>query len=143
MNADELEELLQELLRGIQETIQSGEILSDEFQGQLAQALDEMTNRIDELRAQETGREPPIEAQGPMPVGVDLLWILAGGQPDAFVNYLRTYPDTGLNALLKNPTQLQAVIEQLERNLPIPEFNVESPFKANKEGTYWLNKGVI
>jgi len=135
VNADELEELLMELLRGIQETIQSGEVLSDEFQGQLAIALNDMTETIDELRAQESGREPPIETQAPIPVGVDLLWILAGGHPDAFVNYLRTYPDAALNALLRNPTRLQEIIDQLERTLPqgergqqdgIPQAPIES-----------------
>lgn len=45
------ENLLQTLLSGIQETIQSGEILTDEFQGQLAQELVYLTSRIDELKA--------------------------------------------------------------------------------------------
>ena len=50
--ANELEDLLQELLAGIQEIIQSGEVLSDEFQGYLAETLNRLTNRIDELRTQ-------------------------------------------------------------------------------------------
>ncbi len=52
MDVEELETLLRELLSGIQSVIQSGEILSDEFQGMLAQTLERLVNRIDELKAQ-------------------------------------------------------------------------------------------
>jgi len=54
----QLEQLLQELLNGIQEVVQSGETLSDEFQGQIAQELDFLTSRIDELRAQTPAIQP-------------------------------------------------------------------------------------
>lgn len=47
-----LEQIIDEILRGLQEIIQSGEILSDEFQGQIAQELEATVSRIDELRAQ-------------------------------------------------------------------------------------------
>lgn len=54
MNAEEeiqlLEGLIDQLLAGIQEILQSGERLSDEFQGMIAQELELTTNRIDELR---------------------------------------------------------------------------------------------
>ena len=43
----------------------------------------------------ETAAIPQIEA--PIPVGAELLWMLAGGQDDAFINYLRTYPDPAFN----------------------------------------------
>lgn len=71
MNPEELEELLHELLRGIQDVLQSGEVLSDEFQGVLAQTLNAMTQRIDELRSQEPQEpipeEPTPETQGLIP----------------------------------------------------------------------------
>lgn len=60
MNPEELEALLRELLSGIQSVIQSGEILSDEFQGMLAQTLERLVNRIDELRVQN-----PVEGLQP------------------------------------------------------------------------------
>ena len=47
-----LEQLLKELLNGIQDVIQSGEILTDEFQGMLAQELTYLTTRIDEIRSE-------------------------------------------------------------------------------------------
>lgn len=53
-----------------------------------------------------------------IPPGANLLWILSGGQPDAFVNYLRTFPNPALNALIRNPTQLTQTIERLEREMP-------------------------
>jgi hypothetical protein len=56
----ELEELLRELLAGMQEILQSGEIMSDEFQGQVAQTLNALTDRIDQLQ-----RENPISAPSP------------------------------------------------------------------------------
>jgi hypothetical protein len=57
----QLEQLLNELLSGIQEVMQSGETLSDEFQGTIAQELTYLTTRIDELRAQQTPAIPPLD----------------------------------------------------------------------------------
>lgn len=48
----ELQEMLNDLLRGVQDLLLSGEILSDEFQMALAQTLERLTTRIDELQAQ-------------------------------------------------------------------------------------------
>ena len=62
-----LEQLLSELLNGIQEVIASGEILSDEFQGTLAQELNYLTTRIDELRSQGGSITPQPELQEAMP----------------------------------------------------------------------------
>ncbi len=53
-----------------------------------------------------------------IPQGADLLWILSGGQQDAFVNYLRSFPSPELNSLLRNPTQLNQTIARLEREMP-------------------------
>ncbi len=117
----DLEALLDQLLQGIQDVLQSGEVLSDEFQGMLAQELSQTTDRIDQLRqeiAQETQQPTQAPTQAPIQQGADLLWILAGGQEDAFVNYLRTYPNAGLNALLRNPEQLQQTIDHLQATLP-------------------------
>lgn len=54
----------------------------------------------------------------PIPAGADLLWILAGGQPDAFVQYLRTFPNPALNALVRNPTQLTQLLARLQQEMP-------------------------
>jgi len=121
----ELEQLLNELMSGIQEVLQSGEMLPDELQGLIAQELSQLTQEIDEINAQigqEQRPEAPSVPQGtieaPIPLGADLLWILAGGQPDAFVNYARTFPDAGLNALANNPQALASVLQRLAQQMP-------------------------
>ena len=48
-----LEELLDQLIRGIQDVLQSGEVLSDEFQGMMAQEIGLTTQRIDQLRQEQ------------------------------------------------------------------------------------------
>lgn len=115
----ELEEALMRILKGVQDIIASGEGLSDEFQGVLAQAINATTERMDALQA-EIGQRAPVEAPNRVvePLGVDLLWQLASGDETAFVGYLRTFPDPALNALLRNPTQLQQTIEDLQRRMP-------------------------
>ena len=118
----ELEYLLKELLLGIQETLASGEILSDEFQGLLAKTINNLTSRIDEFDMQiqeEENTFPDIIQKQKTPVGTDLLYILAGGDIKAFVNYLRTYPGEGLAELANNPIRLAEVFQQLQQNIPI------------------------
>lgn len=44
-----IEEVIRNILAGMQDTIQSGEILTDEFQGQLAELLNAATQRITQL----------------------------------------------------------------------------------------------
>ena len=118
-----LEEIIQEILAGMQEALQSGERLSDEIQGRIADEINFTTDRIDQLRG-EIAERPPLEpeqptpGEGPQPLGIDLLWQLANGNEDAFVSYLRTVPDPALNALLRNPTQLQQTISGLQRRMP-------------------------
>lgn len=65
-----LEELLDALLRGIQDILQSGEILSDDFQLLLAQEIEATVNRIDELRSENPvdqlpPQEPPLDQSYP------------------------------------------------------------------------------
>lgn len=64
----QLEQLLNQLLSGIQETIQSGEVLSDDFQGMIAQELGYLTSRIDELKSAEVPVLPPLEKAMPSSV---------------------------------------------------------------------------
>jgi hypothetical protein len=68
----EFQGLLQELLQAIQLSMQSGEALPDELQGQIAQTLEMLFNRIEELMGQEAGEipnipqaEPELQQSGP------------------------------------------------------------------------------
>lgn len=122
---ENLEQLLDELLRGIQDVIQSGEILSDEFQGLIAQELETTSNRIDELRAEQANEpvppeEPPpnISAGIPLNAEVQLLWVLSGQNEQAFLQYLTNFPSQNTAQLLRNPDELQRVIQQLQQEMP-------------------------
>jgi len=138
MNPEELEELLRELMSGITQVMQSGEELSDEFQGLLAQTLENLVTRIDEARTQQPPQQPPGGAppiNNPPSNDAQLLWILSGSQPQAFISYLRTYPTPATQSLLNNPHALNATIEQLQRQMPqgapvsingIPSADLES-----------------
>ncbi len=132
----QLEELLDELLRGIQDILQSGEVLTDEFQGVLAQEIEATTNRIDQLRKEQQqpqgapsppepeGREPfqgpqtPIVEEQPPSADAQLLWILSGQNEQAFLQYLATYPTAATQSLLNNPAELDRVLNYLTAMMP-------------------------
>lgn len=122
MNVQELQTLLQELVQAIQQVASSGEILSDEFQGLLAQTLNNLVNRIDEASQNQPNEQssvvPATQLSSTPSNDAQLLWILAGQQPQAFISYLRTFPTQDTQNLLKNPDQLNATIEQLNQMMP-------------------------
>jgi len=60
------ENLLNELLSTLQNVMQSGEVLSDELQGQIAEEISFLSNKIDELRNAAVPPLPPLE---PAPFG--------------------------------------------------------------------------
>jgi hypothetical protein len=62
---NEFQELLQELLAVIQQVMQSGEVLSDEFQGELAQTISLLMDRSNQ--AQTPAPEPTPETQSTQP----------------------------------------------------------------------------
>lgn len=124
MNPQELEELLQELVQGVTQVMQSGEALSDEFQGMIAQTLSALVNKIDELRQNDTSNQPQPNEQrqssleSPVSADAQLLWILSGQQPQAFISYLRTFPTPATSQLVSNTSQLNATIAQLQQMMP-------------------------
>ena len=72
MNLEEWEGLLRDLVQAISLVMQSGEVLSDEFQGMLAQTLEKLVNKIDELKGNVQTLPPNIQNvpnldQGPYP----------------------------------------------------------------------------
>ncbi len=60
MELQDLEELMRDLLQAIQLIVDSGEDISDELQGAVAQTLEMLYNRIEQLRG-EAPPEPPEE----------------------------------------------------------------------------------
>ena len=127
MNPQELESLLNDILSGIQEALQAGEILPEELQNQLADEIESITSQLDQLYSEQSQQPPgePPQEPGTVEIPIDdetrLLWILSGGQPNDFVNYLRTYPDVRFQQLLRDPNRLQETVMQLQRVNPIGE----------------------
>lgn len=119
MNPQELEELLRELVQAVTQVMESGEILSDEFQGMIAQTLNNLFTRIDELNQNEASNQiPPGPLEPSVSNDAQLLWILSGQQPQAFISYLRNFPTQQTTSLLNNPTELNRTIEELTRMMP-------------------------
>lgn len=61
--AQELQALLNELLQALQMVMQSGEVLSDEFQEEIARTLELLSNRIEQLLSTPTEGLRPQEPQ--------------------------------------------------------------------------------
>jgi hypothetical protein len=113
---EELENILDMILRGVQEALQNGEVLSEELQMQIAQEITTLTQEIDQLHEESQNQAPSPEQ--PISPDAQLLWILAGQQEQAFISYLRDYPTPQTKALLNNPTALSHTIDQLSRMMP-------------------------
>lgn len=128
-----LEQLLDELLAGIQEAFQSGEILSDEFQGAIAAELEATTQEIDRLNAEiaqendQNGQNQPQTQERNGNIGTlnaqpsadaQLLWMLSGQEEQAFLSYLRSYPTPETEKLLANPSLLSQTLNQLTQMMP-------------------------
>jgi len=120
-----LEDLIDQLLKGIQDTLLSGQKLSDEFQGvlakELAQTVDRMTvlrSEIEQRRAQERTPEALAQLGAAPPPDAQLLWVLSGQQEQPFINYLRQFPSDATQAILRSPQELSRTIEYLSRVMP-------------------------
>lgn len=100
--------------------------LDDAEAEEISEFLIETMSFLMEAQKQAQLHEAQIQSvEAPIPVGAELLWILAGGQEDAFINYLRTYPDPSLNSLLQNPDLLRSTIERLNLTMPQGERGSE------------------
>lgn len=138
MTADELEGLMRDLLAGVQDVLMSGETLSDDFQMALAFTLNKMTERLDELRAEESQPQAAPEGEAP-PDEIQLLWVLAGQQEQAFISYLRDYPSPATRDLLENPTKLAQTLQYLAyHNPPSPKVPIDGiPHAALNSSNIW------
>jgi hypothetical protein len=115
MDSSELKELLSELVSAVNQVMQSGEVLSDEFQGEIAKTLSGLMQKIDNSVTQKI---PNQSLQPSISPDAELLWVLAGQDPQAFISYLRTFPTDSTRQLLANPQQLNATIVQLQQMMP-------------------------
>ena len=122
---EEFYELLAEFLYAIDETQASGEEIPDEVLGQVAETLNALNTRIEQIEQAQNPPPPPEPNEPPPSPDAQLLWILAGQQPQAFISYLRSYPTQATQALLSNPGQLNATIQRLSQMMPQGEQPVQ------------------
>ena len=115
MNEEQIERIKNSVREVMQLIAQRGRPLSNELKLQLARVIEHAAERIQEIR----GAPPEAPQQAPIPDNAQLLWVLSGGQPNAFVSYLREFPDPTLASIVSNPTRLAQTIEELQRNNPI------------------------
>jgi len=80
MNPEELRALLLELVQAINLVMQSGEVLSDEFQGQLAQTLSNLVSRIDQGR----GKQSDADGLPPTPPESDIQEAMPSSNVEGF-----------------------------------------------------------
>lgn len=128
MNEQRIEDIKNALRDMVRLLTARGQPLSNEMRAQITRAMEHAATRIQQLRqegqTQQNAPHPPEEIppqipnETPMPMGAELLWIMAGGKEDAFVSFLRTYPAPELNAILRNPQQLGNLIQRLQTTMP-------------------------
>jgi|GEM_PF-2097206 len=108
-----------------------GDELSPQVKSELALMLNDLSAQIQAQKEVEEvaplveeAVEAPLPAQPPSlgdeDVGARVLWTIAGGNEEAFLNYLQTFPDPSLQALIRNPAQLESLIANLKQRYPQP-----------------------
>lgn len=124
-----MDELLQLVLRFMQQIEQNVDDLDDAESEQIATFLQEVIGFIQEQ--QQTGLEDTIQPELPQEspnvqslngvppnATAQLLWILGGQNVDAFIHYLGNFPDPQAKQLLSNPEELDRVIRYLHTIMP-------------------------
>ena len=132
-----MDELLQLVMLFMQQLPSVFDELDDEEAGQIATFLQEVFGFIQERQQQPS--PPPTKVGPTTPQGIELLWILSGEEPNAFVNYLRTYPGPGFRELAGNPDQLAQVIQNLQSRFPGGEVTQDA---QGFEGTLFPSSNV-
>lgn len=59
------------------------------------------------------------------PSGSEILWVLAGGNPQAFASYMRSFPNQELNEFSQNPSALNSLIAQFSNTITMPQGEAE------------------
>jgi len=112
---DEAIELIRKIVGIVGDMSKNGQQIPPQIQERLTQILNSYSDRIE---SQQRPIEEPTSV--PIPKSADLAWILAGGDPNVFKSYLQTIPDPELNALARNPIQVQQAINRLEHQITVP-----------------------
>jgi len=98
----------------LESLITQAESLSDQFSAEERALVQEVLGLG--LRKFRAGQ---VDKQEQIPRGAEFLYVLAGGNPQAFANYARQFPDAELNRLAANKTALQNVLGKLSKQIDI------------------------
>jgi hypothetical protein len=112
-NGDNFKEGLRQIVGFVRENAAS---LSPEVKSRFAQFLKTTTERLSQAE-QKASTEIPIESET-IPDTARLLWVAAGGDVNAFVQFLGTYPDRQLNNIKRNPQAILHIIKTLSKEIP-------------------------
>lgn len=99
---------------------QTGEDLSEEVMAQIIENLKFLQSKIKEIFEEEKRRKAAERVDITQPASADaqLLWVLSGGQEQAFISYLRNFPSAETQAILSNPQRLMQTIDYLNHTMP-------------------------
>lgn len=95
------------------------------------EALAVLSSAVDSLTQEPRTKSVSIND----PEGAELLWTLAGGDPETFVKYLQTVPDDSLDDLKNDPEKLAATIDILSSIGPKPPIEKEGVESSQLESS--------
>ena len=119
---DELVQYLETLINYAQNN--SGN-LNAESQQALAGLISQIIEVTESQAREPFGGQPTPPQPEPQGIGAppsadaQLLWVLSGSQEDAFLQYLQEYQTPETQALLRNPAELERVVQFLHAMMPM------------------------
>lgn len=111
---EEIDQIKEALRQFVQSIVQRGQPMSPEIRRMLTEAIGHAERRITTLRAGQ-----------PIPSGAENLFVLAGGNPNAFQSYLGNVPNAGLNRVAQNQGQVESIQSRLGQQVTLPVGQVE------------------
>lgn len=120
---DELKQILGNVIDQLPDLIDQ---LSPEEFASVKEVIDTATRRIKRDTIDETDR---------IPRGAEFLYLLAGGDPVAFANYARQFPDPELNRLAQNKPYLTSVLDRLGKQVSITKGSEQGVPQADLQSS--------
>ncbi len=121
MTSREILELITDLVSAVSQ-VQQEEDIDDALAGEIAQTLNNLLVRLESAEEQERVAKQQEEQRAATPQALSndaqLLWVLAGRNQDAFLQYLQTYSTRETQELLNDRNLLQSTIARLSRDMP-------------------------
>lgn len=106
---EEIRRIKQVLAQIAQMIVARGGRLSPELSRQVNEAIQNAQARISQLRSQQ-----------PIPQGAENLYVLAGGQPEAFQSYMRTISDPRLRVAAEDEGRIANIQSRLGQRITMP-----------------------